>query len=166
MVARSRSGNKLHFAWARCRLTVPGWQPAAKSFLISSIWVCGWCFGGSCSSATNAVANASVTTHSSWPVIPFLGISPSPRLVSPVNRATPEQRVGLVANFHTTIRAIDHQRKMQMATSCAWSIRSVFSGETLPDRPPDTPNVRRDLSRLGQLPPPYGCLSARNHPYE
>src|ERR1700738_2265229 len=74
MVARSMSGNNLHFAWARCRLTVPGWQPAVKSFLISSIWVRGWCFGGSCSSAIGAVANASVTTHSSWPVIPFLGI--------------------------------------------------------------------------------------------
>src|SRR5258706_10795813 len=44
-----------------------------------------WCCGGSCSSATSAVANASVTTHSSWPVIPFLGISPPQRLVSPVN---------------------------------------------------------------------------------
>src|SRR5260370_5477063 len=75
MVARSRSGNNLHFACVRCRSTVPGWQPAAKSFLISSIWVCGWCFGGSCSSAISAVANASVITHSSWPVIPFLGIT-------------------------------------------------------------------------------------------
>src|SRR5216684_1953790 len=38
----------------------------------------GWCFVGSCSSAFSAVANASVTTHSSWPVIPFLGISALP----------------------------------------------------------------------------------------
>jgi hypothetical protein len=29
---------------------------------------------GNCSSAISAVANASVITHSSWPVIPFLGI--------------------------------------------------------------------------------------------
>src|ERR1700704_2497773 len=42
----------------------------------------GWCFAGSCSSATSAVANASVTTHSSWPVIPFFGIRSSPRLAS------------------------------------------------------------------------------------
>ena len=85
MVGRSRSGNNLHFAWARCRAAVSGSQPAPKSFLISSIWARGWCCGGSCSSATSAVANASVTTHSSWPVIPFLGISPPQRLVSPVN---------------------------------------------------------------------------------
>src|SRR6516162_5713850 len=49
---------------------------------MSAMCVEGWCFGGSCSSAINAVANASVITHSSWPVIPFLGIvtvlSPSP----------------------------------------------------------------------------------------
>src|SRR6266851_7472548 len=78
MVGRSRSGNNLHLAWARCRATVPGSQPAPKSFLISSICVRGWCCGGSCSNAISAVANASVTTHSSWPVIPFLGISPLP----------------------------------------------------------------------------------------
>src|ERR1700682_2381014 len=74
MVSGSTSGNNLHLAWARCRVTVPGWQPAANSFLISSMCVRGWCFGGSCSSATSAVAKASVTTHSSRPVIPFLGI--------------------------------------------------------------------------------------------
>src|SRR5229473_1541078 len=111
MVARSRSGNNLHFAWARCRLTVPGWQPAVKSFLISSIWVCGWCFGGSCSSATSAVAKASVMTHPSWPVIPCLGISPSPRLVSAVNRATSEQNISFMPNFHMTTRAVGDQRK-------------------------------------------------------
>src|SRR6266404_8191669 len=82
MVGRSRSGNNLHFAWARCRATVSGLQPALRIFLISSIWARGWCFGGSCSSATSAVANASVTTHSSWPVIPFFGIRSSPRLAS------------------------------------------------------------------------------------
>src|SRR5665647_74309 len=74
MVSGSRSGNSLHLACARCRLTLAGAEPAASSFLISSIWVRGWCFAGSCSSATSAVARASVITHSSWPVIPFFGI--------------------------------------------------------------------------------------------
>src|SRR6266403_1878598 len=83
MVGRSRSGNNLHFAWARCRAAVSGSQPAPKSFLISSIWARGWCCGGSCSSATSAVANASVITHSSWPVIPFLGIGPLPHDLAP-----------------------------------------------------------------------------------
>ena len=49
----------------------PRLATGSQSFLISSIWVCGWCFGGSCSSATSAVAKASVMPHPSWPVIPF-----------------------------------------------------------------------------------------------
>src|SRR5215831_5334175 len=67
-------GLSRHLACARCRLTVAGSRPSASSFLRSSIWARGWCFEGSCSSATKAVARASVTTHSSWPVTPFLGI--------------------------------------------------------------------------------------------
>src|ERR1700753_910270 len=46
---------------------------------MSSICTRGWCFSGSCSSATSAVASASVKTHSSWPVIPFFGMSCFPR---------------------------------------------------------------------------------------
>ena len=41
---------------------------------MSSMCGRGWCFAGSCSSATSAVASASVITHSSWPVIPFFDI--------------------------------------------------------------------------------------------
>src|SRR6266403_5615318 len=123
MVARSNSGNNLHFAWARCRLTVPGWQPAAKSFLISSIWVCGWCFGGSCSSATSAVAKASVMTHPSWPVIPFFGISPSPRACQSS------------AYEHHSHRP---SMKRRSRTSRAWSSRREFwsAKRLLRKRPP------------------------------
>ena len=69
-----RVGNRRHLAWARCRLKVPGWHLAASIFRMSSI-CCRDCWvGSSCSSAISAVANASVTTHSSWPVIPFFGM--------------------------------------------------------------------------------------------
>ena len=60
----------LHLAQAKCRLTVGCQQFRVSSICWRDCWV-----GSSCSSATSAVASASVTTHSSWPVIPFFGMA-------------------------------------------------------------------------------------------
>jgi hypothetical protein len=140
MVSGSMSGNNLHFACARCRLRVPGWQPAARSFLTSSIWVRGWCFSGSCSSAMIAVANASVTTHSSWPVIPFLGIRLS--LSSLLVRVHPSQGRRQDAGQSSRTREGDGQRRRRVMVPTLSALGPKSISTLLAPRPSIAAGIR------------------------